>query len=283
MLARLTPYELALAAASAETVLFPAIRAEAEARGVDARDPERFTMLGTVGEEIRRLVADGPAREAGRLLYHGYHFWAADRPLYVLEGDVARELVDRSQAPDAARWTLLSPEPAGYVQLPRHLFWAGVTEDAPPEPVDGFFWTVAAQSGRDIACLELLLVLGMRADRPGFSVVDVTGRVPPGGAAGWAASRVRADGPDFDNVLPGGELERLYAITSPAEALKLAELVFHHVAERPDSIEVVRAGDVADVPAESGDEEQSRALPPSALDFRRIRPIGQAERREQEG
>ncbi len=264
---RLTPYELALGEPEMEAELFPSILDEASKRGVDARDPEAFPLLGSVGAVLRDLLegAGGEAgpllRQASLLLYHGYHFRTAGCPVLLVERPLARFLVESAgpcESPDAP---LDPPAPAGYVQLPRHLFWARIEEDASPEPVDGFFWTLAGDGAA--RRLGLLLALGLRPARPGFSIVEVWADMPVGAAPGWAAESVRPEGSDFANVLPGGEIEGLYAITSPAEALKLAELVFRHAAAHPGE-EEARGEPTGDVAGE-------HMLPPSALPFRRLR------------
>ncbi len=267
---RPTPYELALAAAGVEDDVFPAIVEEAGTRDVDARDPERFILLGSVGAVLRELLAPAPDAaaptpagellgEAARLLYHGYHFWRAGRPFFVVDADVVRSAV--AQPPSIGAWHLDLPADAGYLQLPRHLIWARAVEGAAPEAVDGFFWTVRERDDGDVRALDVLLVLGMRPGRPGFSVVDVAGRLPPGGAAGWAASRARAEGGDFANILPGGEIDGLLALTTSEEVLKLAEILFWIAAHQPS----------ATAPAV---EPAAAAAPdnPSTLPARRIHP-----------
>src|SRR5690606_40893602 len=73
--ARLTPYELAFADTPFEAEGFPAIREEAEARGVDDTTPERFLLLAEVGRLLRELDAPGASLEPmGMLLFHSYHF-----------------------------------------------------------------------------------------------------------------------------------------------------------------------------------------------------------------
>lgn len=237
-LPRPTPYELALGADEIEEHLFPAIREEAAARGVETLDPQAFVMLGRVGTVLRDLVVPSgsePAgrmlEEAGRLLYQGFHFWNTGKSVLVADSDVVRRVLERSGRTSApVSGPLLAPEPAGYLQLPKHRFWGRIEEEAVPEPVDGFFWTVSDSVQGRVARLETLFVLGIRVGRPGFSVVDASGVVPSGGAPSWAEAAVRPVGRDFDNVLPGGELEALHAITTIGEALKLVDLMFRHIA-----------------------------------------------------
>ncbi len=73
---RRTPYELVFGEGAFEEEHFPAIAAEAQERGVDATDPERFVMLASVGALLRDLPAEGEAaalHELGLLLFQGYH------------------------------------------------------------------------------------------------------------------------------------------------------------------------------------------------------------------
>lgn len=261
--ARRTPYELIFGAGAFEEEHFPAIRAEAQERGVDATDPERFVMLASVGALLRELPAEGGAaalHELGLLLFHGYHFWRFGRVVYLVE----RGLVERlaAQPPVVGEWELTPPHPAGYLQLPRNLVWARIGESAPAEPVDGLFWTMAGgddPAAPPYARLDALLALGLRSDRPGLSVVPV-GAPLPDGPGHWAdmRARERATGEaeatgaseatgatgaidavpaaDFANVLPGGELGGLLSLVNEAEVLKLISLLFWHAAAHPGSV-----------------------------------------------
>ncbi|MGH7476180.1 MAG: hypothetical protein ACRELD_07815 [Longimicrobiales bacterium] len=217
------PYELAFGEPAVEARIFDPIREEAEGRGIDARDPERFLLLGSVGAVLRMIVdvdATGGrtnVREAGMLLYQAHHFRAAGRPVLALDVDLARQLAAGVQ--DAAVEAPSPPDEAGYLRLPRHLFWARVAEDATPEPVDGVFWTRADLS------LHLLAVLGLRAGRPGFSVIPIPA-VALATLAERARSRARPDGDDFENVLPGGEIGGLFALLNADEVIKLVALAF---------------------------------------------------------
>ena len=184
MATRATPYELILE--PLERSLFPLIREEAAVRGTDTRRRDQFVLLGHVGAALRDIVADdaSPAAmdEYADLLYHGYQFWAFGRRLYVLDPAVA----DAVTAPtyEIGDWVLGGP-PSCYVQLPYQRLWGRVAADAPYEPVDGCFIVVddtepAPDAG---AHLRVQLVLGLRAGRPGVSLVsyrtDLTPRTRP--------------------------------------------------------------------------------------------------------
>ncbi len=245
-----TPYELAFGDPALEARL-DEIRAEAESRGVDDTDPDRFVLLSSAGallRELRPAEADAEALlDLGHLLFHAYHFRRAGKPVYLLDRALARRLL--ATPPTVGTWAFVLPADAGYLRFPRHLVWARVTETAPPEALDGIFWTLAAETGGTPAGrrLEALLVLGLRHDRPGFSVADVSAALPAGaagaGAAGeasgaghWADLRARADAPDFANILPGGELSGLHGLVTEAEVLRLLSLCAWHMAAHPESI-----------------------------------------------
>ncbi|MGD2067840.1 MAG: hypothetical protein PVI57_04080 [Gemmatimonadota bacterium] len=233
--ARRTPYELLLPDADFAARHFAAVEAEAAERGSDLSDPEQFVMLMAVGETLRELRGAGESseriREHGWLLFHAHHFREAGRPLWLLSTPAARLLVEGAEgAPPEVE----PPGPAGYVQLPQHLFWArseperpmadgGEGAEPPPQPVDGFFWTAAGGK------LSVLAVLGVREDRPGFSVVPLP-PLPVDDAPGWAADDMREGGGDFRSDMPGAELESLYEIRTAGELLKLVARAFGAIA-----------------------------------------------------
>jgi hypothetical protein len=170
--------------------------------------------------------------QVGAVLFHGYRFWRHGRELFSI---AAAALEPRLAAP-AGGWRFRAAAPAGYVQLPHHLFWARVAEGAVPEPVDGFFWSAPDESERTAGDattdrLDLLLVLGLRPGRPGVSLVEVTAE-PALQLERWIDVAARPDGEDFANVLPGGELQGYRALTTRAEALKLAMICFCLMDER---------------------------------------------------
>lgn len=260
---RLTPYEVAFADAGWEMRVFPGIEREAEQRGIDPADRDRFGFLSVADEALLEVVPPDAPPEAleqfRALLRHAVNFWRFGRRLYVVAPAVARYLVEAP--PELADWELRLPYPSLYVQLPANLFWASVSPDAIPEPVDGFFAT--ARRGDDplgppFRWLDVLLVLGMHRNRAGFSVIPFETEV------GTGISRVWVDGPgrqdarrDFANVLPGGEISGLYSILTTTEALKLlARLVWY--AER-------NAGDV--LPTDPRPEDPASAAPLSRLPY----------------
>lgn len=282
--ARLTPYELVFGPETFEAEQFPAILEEIEAREVDGSDPSRFVFLGMVGKLLRAIAGEAseagmepgreraedraagrdpgrdPGRSAaveqhGRLLYHAYHFWRFGRQVLVLDADLVRRLVAGETEPGTA--VAPAPHPAGYAQLPRHLVWGRADPSAPAEPLDGFFWMEVAGPA-DVPRLALLAVLGMRADRPGLTVVPVSE------AEVGLEAELRPGGEPFGNILPGGELDALLGMETPAELSALARRLFHHVATLPETVSAERTA--------AAREPEPHRLPPSALPFRNVGP-----------
>jgi len=230
--ARITPYELLLPEEDFADRCFPLIREEAKERKADLSDPERFAFLSQAGAVLREIRGeeDDPRliHQFGILLFHAFHFWQEGQPFFQMETGVLRYLVEAG--PKVGDWAPSLPGPAGYVQLPQHLFWVPGGEDSPPESLDGFFWSAA-----DGERLSLLIVMGIRKDRPGLSVVPLPA-LPLLAAGEWAAMQVRPDGRDFHSSLPGAELENLYALDAGAEAVKLAMRVFWYLDVFPASV-----------------------------------------------
>lgn len=264
-----TPYELVFGDAGFEEQVFPRIQAEAEAHAVDPARPDRFAFLSVAADAIRDVVpADAPAElvEEYRLLfYHGFNFWRFGRRLYTLEPATARYLVEA--APKLAGWSFTLPYPSVYVQLPPRLFWASIAVDAPPEPVDGFF---AIQSegidplGPGFSDLQVLMVLGVRRDRAGFSVIPFDTEVGPGIPADWAEAPGRDGAPDFANILPGGEIAGLYSILTNTEALKLLARALWYIDTQSGEIPTETA-------PERRAEDREGGIPLSRLAFQRVR------------
>jgi hypothetical protein len=227
---RITPYELIFGAPGFDAARFEPLREQAAAaRAVTAAE---LLLLSAASELLRELLPvdepEGAHREAvaraGALLFHAFRFWLHGTRVYELSEELLRATLER--AAPVGEWRLRTPAPAGYVQLPHHLFWARVAEEAAAEPVDGFFFSAPTpDEGVRGERLDLLLVLGVRRGRPGVSLVDLD--VEAGGElAHWADVDARGDGADFANVLPGGELRGYHSLTTRAEVLKLASLCF---------------------------------------------------------
>jgi hypothetical protein len=224
--ARVTPWGIVFADAALRSH-FDAIREQHDAQGTVTR--ETLLLLPAAGALLREMMAADDAAAQHRelfdqmsaVIFHSYRYWREARQLYRLSAAALPRALGHQ--PDGA---IDVPAPAGYVQLPRNALWARVSEDDAPEPVDGFFWSASAHIGTEsyLPRLDLLFALGVRAGRPGFSTVDIT--VAPADLSQWAKTSARPDGEDFSNVLPGGELQGYHALTTRAEAIKLAALCF---------------------------------------------------------
>jgi len=277
--ARVTPYELGIPGREFADRVFAAIDEEMESRGVDASDPGAFFQLGEVGRALREIQGEERGGDAierfAAFLFHAWHFHRAGEVLFLLGTEAARAVVagtGGTVGADSAdtvpvEWDGTLPADAGYLQLPRHLFWSHPESDGPAEPIDGFFWVRAAGD-----TLALLVALGIRGDRPGISVVEL----PPlalAEATRWVAGGAREGGEDFATTLPGGELDHLYSIVTLGEVLTLAGRVFgtlHQAPEnlgpeerspRPEELEGEQGGVHGGVPG---------GVRPSFLSFRRI-------------
>jgi hypothetical protein len=238
---RITPYELAFAEVGFEERLFPAIEAEAERLSLDAARLDSFTLLGSASDALREIVPPEAPPESFEqhrvILFHVFNFWRFGKRLYLLEATVARYLVEA--APAIAGDVIPMPRPSLYLQLPANLFWASIAPDTPPEPVDGFF--LAAFDGRDTLGdahrhLHGLMVLGIRRNRAGFSVIPFETESGSGIATDWIDQPARSDGRDFENVLPGGDMAGMYSILTTGEALKLVLRAVEYAHANPDDV-----------------------------------------------
>jgi hypothetical protein len=124
------------------------------------------------------------------------------------------------------------------LQFPAQRLWARVTVDAPFEPVDGCFVVVddtapAPDSG---AHLRALLVLGLRPERPGVSLVSYRTDLDPIRAAEHADHPWREDAAPFANAIPGGERQSLLAITTTSELEGLVLRALHLLDSHPEQL-----------------------------------------------
>ena len=241
MSTRETPYDIVFGAGEIDfDARFDDIRTEAEARGMEIDDPDRFVMLGAVGSLLRDMILAEEAADAGgeiwqalpadaiaqvgALLYHAYRFREGGARVFAIDDVTARAL--------AAGGTINAPDPVGrvaaaYVQMPRNLFWARADAAAAAEPLDGFFF---ARGFR----FDVLLALGVRPRRPGFTAIPIVADVDSRARLDrWADAGARDAGDDFANILPGGDIDSLHGLTSAAEALRLAALVLRHLGVDP--------------------------------------------------
>jgi hypothetical protein len=238
---RVTPYELAFGEAGSESRLFSAIEAEMESVGVDASHFDQFSMLRATTRAVHELVpAETPSEAAEQhrsILFHAFNFWRFGRRLYLLEPAAARYLVEA--APVVSGEDLAVPYRALYVQLPANLFWASIAPDVPPEPVDGYFVTAApAKDTHDAPFVHLyaLMVLGIRRNRAGFSVIPLEAEIGSDLPLEWLNVPGREAGRDFDNLLPGGELTGMYSILTTVEALKLLMRALGYIVDNADEV-----------------------------------------------
>lgn len=272
---RKTPYEVAFSTTGYELEVFPAIAADAALHRSDPLLLEPFTLIPATGEAVRAFVppeAPAEALEQYRvLLYHGFNFWQTGMPTYLVHPATARFLVEAQ--PRMEGWELVLPRPSMYIQLPHNLFWGSVSPETPPEAVDGMFITgkpVRGAAGDPFLRLEVLLVLGLRRDRAGFSVIPFDTEAGPGIAAAWAEAGGRDGGSDFENILPGGEISGLYSVLTVGEVLKLLGRILWYIDTYPSDV----SAEVTAEPARADD--LPGALRPSRLPYRLV-TLGAAE------
>lgn len=235
--ARLTPYELILE--PLESSVFPAIRTEAEQRGKDARRRDQFLLLGTVATALGDMMAEDAPSEAvdeyGELLYQAFQFWSFGRRMYFFGSEVTEHLTVREYAMDG--WILAAP-PACYVQFPHQRFWARVGAEEPFEPADGCFVVVddtapAPQAG---AHLRVQLVLGVRTDRPGVSLMSYRTDLDPYSVSRLARTPWREGGDPYSNAIPGGERKGYLTLATTSELEALVLRSFHYLDTHPLSL-----------------------------------------------
>lgn len=249
--ARRTPYEAVFSAEGFDEEGFAAIEREARDSGADLDRREEFVRSNTVADLLGRLVPEG--FETGALdryleiLFHAYHFWRAGRPIYAFEETVVRALVE--EPPDLGDWSLTLPHAAQYLELPKNLFWAGVTE-GPPEPVEGLFVRVDRETA-----VDLMVVLGMWPDRPGFSAATL---VLP-----FDAPLTIENAGAFRSPIPGADLAGLYSLGRGEEAVALLARLAWYIEVHPGLLREV----------EGSEEEGATSLP--------HRRVGTAESRDE--
>jgi hypothetical protein len=205
---RPTPFDLVFADTATE--VFPAISAALTQSGTDPRDRDAFLMLREVVTFLRELRPEEGLGEGidqlSALVHHSYLFWAAGRPTLELPNEHLAALLDSSpqtsddhQAPAAF-----------YVQLPERRVWGETIQTDPPEPLDGCF----VHDQIEASSLRVLGVFGLRPERAGFTVVEVSGVRPK--------VLLRPDGSAlFSPALPGGTAAGLFSLAGGEELLEL--------------------------------------------------------------
>lgn len=243
--ARLTPLELAFPDLEEARAWADEVFREAAELGEDPLDPGSFMTLGAVGARLQRLggpdVPGAALLEYVTLAFHLCHFERAGRPLYLLDTELARCLT-QDRRPEASPEP---PAPAGYMQLPKNLFWMHDEPPGPAEAVDGIFWTVSPGE-----LLHVLLATGIRDGRAGLGVAPLPA-APLIEAAEWLLATLRDQGVDYASTLPGGDLEELYSFTNAGEVLKLLARLFAHVRAHPEAVVPGQAPPPDAVPAPS--------------------------------
>jgi hypothetical protein len=220
-MSRLHPFDLVFGGTSDSW--FDPVRSEAEREGRDPADPATFAAMQSVQEILRQLAgADTGTAEPAQmgeyvaLLFAAFAYWANGSQTV----DVDRTRLDAAIAAEPKDGPIPGNHPC-YVRLPERWAWGQVTEGAPHEPLDGFF---IARAHRGDWCV--VAVLGLRADRAGFSQVAVT--ASPDDVA-RAPGQVRQ--PPFAPLMEGGSRAGFHSIASMAELLMLAHLALRLAAE----------------------------------------------------
>ncbi|HKK93844.1 MAG TPA: hypothetical protein VJ925_10435 [Longimicrobiales bacterium] len=223
---RRTPFERLLPDPDFPSRHFDAIEAEAEERGLGLADPGAFAMLEATGaavEELRKPGADASATHTHAiLLFHAFHLQRSGAAHGLVSTGAARWVVEAAMdaAPhgsDEVGRDRLTEERARYWQLPQHLFWVRVDDQAAPTSLDGIFRTVTGDR------VHVLGVMNVFDGAPGFDILPVP-PAPLSDLPGWATIEGRIDDDssgDFESSMPGADLEALYEIRTVGELLKL--------------------------------------------------------------
>jgi hypothetical protein len=225
---RLTPYELVFGAEGLAEQELPAIAEEAQESGAALGRRDVFASFPRVGVLLAQLLPEDvePAAIDHYLdiLFHCFHFWNAGRPFYAVDASVVRNLIE--SPPDLSSVALGAAHRACYLELPRNLFWADVTEVGPPEPVDGMFVRLDPDDLSQEA--DLLLILGMRQERQGFSAAPL--------AAPLDEARQLQEPDAFHSDIPGADLANLYSLRRSSEVVTLALRLLWYVDVYPESV-----------------------------------------------
>lgn len=189
------------------------IREAVQTAGADAARIDAFVLLGPAGALLKELMPpDAPGQavtEYGALLHFLYLHWDAGQRLRTLD----RAALDRALADFAPLGRPPAAPGVTYVQLPERAVWAEPAAGEAHEPLDGCFVALTATHVR------VLAVLGFRADRGGFTVMEAAAPLP------LAHPGPRTDGSaPFASALPAGERMGFRSVVTPAELTALAFL-----------------------------------------------------------
>jgi hypothetical protein len=206
---RPTPFDLVFEPIAQRT--FPQIRKALAENRQDPRDRDGFMMLRDVITLLRDLrPEEGLGEGIGQLtafVHHAYLYWEGGRQTVELPAERLRDLVGEQPEYGAA----VAGEFAFYTQLPERQIWAQVIAGEAHEPLDGYFQYAAPED----ESLRVLGVFGMHPERPGVSVVEVSGPKP--------IALARADDTAlFAPILPGGAAAGLFSLAGEEELLELA-------------------------------------------------------------
>lgn len=212
---RPTPFELVFAPVADRLAGLTGAAADV---GRDPRDAREFALV----PEVQRLLGDlqspdiverhpEASEEYLALLHAAYRFDTAGRRVVTTTRAQLEPWLSRL-APAAAPQI---PQGACYVQLPVQWFWAQRGEGEPHEPLDGMF-AVASPHGEEVTALA---VLGLRAERGGFTQITVRART-----VDFAEARVLGRAPPFAPLMEGGTTARFRSVASTGELLTLLQL-----------------------------------------------------------
>jgi len=234
---RCTPYETVFGVGGLGDREFPAIEEEGTLRGVSLERRDLFAGMESVGKLLGQLVpadADGASLDHHlETVFHCFRFWRAEQQVYAFDEAVVRSLLDTP--PRLADWPFGSPHPAFYIELPLNLFWAKVTEEQAPEPVEGLF--VSTGQTQVPPGAGILLVLGMRADRPGFSTM---------GLAVDLEREIELEEPAaFASEIPGADLAGFYSLRRASEVVILLLRLLWYLDTYAESLERVAGSGTA--------------------------------------
>lgn len=214
-MSRLTPFDHAFAHLAEDR--FPEIREEA-ATCRTAPDRAHFSRLPSVQRLLTEVVSQALVEEHPEAadeyltsVFVAFRFWEAGQHVITLgRRELEATITAGRELPPPS-----IPYGACYLQFPERWFWAQVDPAAPHEPLDGVFVVLSEPPGE----LTVVAVLGLRADRNGFSQLVV--QATPAHLR-QAPQAVRI--PPFEPVVEGGREAGLKSVVSVAELLYLAEL-----------------------------------------------------------
>jgi hypothetical protein len=217
-MALLHPFDFAFAGVGDSW--FGEIRTAADSQHRDALDLAQFARLAPVERMLEAMQREGveepnveAAEEYLRLLYAAFHFWLGGKRTTALD----RETVERRLPGLAASESepVSSFSIATYFHLPEHRFWGQLAEGEPHEPIDGFF---LVRGGTRRTEWLVLAVLGLRADREGFSQISVTATTDD------LLSATPVSNSLLPPAMPGGDIAGFHSVRSVADMVLLARL-----------------------------------------------------------